>query len=144
MKRGLRSHRKTARNNAIIFGIAAAVYGSVIFYFSSQSGIPDLVSPIFSISDKLVHFLEFALFGSLLFLAFSSAGWRPWDATLAIILGCIYGVTDEIHQLFVPGRFGDATDALVNGAGVVVAVAILALIDHRIHPSPRSPDLEKA
>ncbi len=144
MGRRFRPQRRLARNRAIIFGIAAVLYGCVIFYFSSQSGIPDFVMPIFSISDKSVHFLEFALFGGLLFLAFSSAGWRPWDAVLAIVLGCVYGATDEIHQLFVPGRFGDPTDALVNCAGVLMAVAILALIDRKMYPSLPPASLEKA
>jgi len=88
-------------------------------------------------SDKLVHFLEFALFGGLLFLAFASAGWRPWDAPLAIALGIIYGSIDELHQFFVPGRVLDPMDALVNCAGVVVAVLILACLDWKLHPSER-------
>jgi VanZ family protein len=98
--------------------------------------------PIFSFSDKLVHFLEFALFGSLLFLTFASAGWRPWDAPLAIVLGGIYGATDEMHQLFVPGRVADPLDALVNWLGVLVAVLVLAYIDRRMHPSS-APSLDE-
>jgi VanZ family protein len=116
----------------------------LIFYSSSQTNIPAIAMPIFSLSDKLAHFLEFALFGSLLFLTFASAGWRPWDAPLAIILGGIYGTTDEMHQFFVPGRVADPMDALVNWAGVFVAVLILAYIDRRMHPSPVPKLNEKA
>jgi len=127
--------RRKAGSSAIIFGFAAILYACLIFYSSSQTDIPAIAMPIFSLSDKLVHFLEFALFGSLLFLTFASAGWRPWDAPLAIVLGGIYGVTDEMHQLFVPGRFADPADALVNCVGVLAAVLILACIDRRMHPS---------
>jgi VanZ family protein len=116
----------------------------LIFYSSSQTNIPAIAMPIFSLSDKLAHFLEFALFGSLLFLTFASAGWRPWDAPLAIILGGIYGTTDEMHQFFVPGRVADPMDALINLAGVFVAVLILAYIDRRMHPSPAPKLNEKA
>jgi len=90
---------------------------------------------IFPFSDKLIHFVEFALFGSLLFLAFASAGWRPWDAPLAIVLGVIYGITDETHQIFVPGRVADPLDAVVDCAGVLAAVLVLACVDRILNPS---------
>jgi VanZ family protein len=127
--------RRKARSSIIVFGFAAILYACLIYYFSSQSVIPTFAAPVVYLSDKLVHFIEFALFGSLLFLTFASAGWRPWDAPLAIILGGIYATMDEVHQFFVPGRVADPMDALANWAGVFVAVLILACIDRRIYPS---------
>ena len=82
-----------------------------------------------------MHFIEFALFGSLLFLSFASAGWRPWDALLAIILGGIYGAADEVHKFFVPGRVAAPIDALVNRAGVLASVLTHACIDRRMRPT---------
>jgi VanZ family protein len=134
LRRNPGSRRKTG-SRAVAFGIAAILYACLIFYFSSRADIPDFIEPIFTTSDKLVHLIEFALLGGLLFLAFASAGWRPWDAPLAMMLGVLYGATDEIHQLFVPGRFADPLDALVNGIGVVMAVVILAYFDRRSSPS---------
>ncbi len=113
----------------------AVLYAVIIFYFSSQSSLPEAVKPIFAGSDKAAHFLEFAFMGGLLFLTFASAGWRPWDAPLAIALGAIYGATDEFHQVFVPGRTADTFDALFNALGAVAAVLVLAYLDHRMHPT---------
>ncbi len=38
-----------------------------------------------------------------------------------------YGIFDEIHQYFVPGRFLSGTDAALNAAGCVLAVAVIAV-----------------
>lgn len=113
----------------------AVLYAVLIFYFSSQSNLPEVARPIFAASDKVAHFLEFAFMGGLLFLTFANAGWRPWDAPLAIALGAIYGATDELHQVFIPGRTADTFDALFNALGAVAAVLILAYLDHRMHPT---------
>jgi VanZ family protein len=43
----------------------------------------------------------------------------------ASIITSIYGVFDECYQLWVPGRFGSVSDALLNFLGVLLAVLIL-------------------
>ena len=43
-----------------------------------------------------------------------------------------YAVTDEVHQMFVPGRAGMVTDVLLDSAGVLVGVAIVAFVLRRI------------
>jgi len=41
---------------------------------------------------------------------------------LAWLIATAYAVTDEVHQLFVPGRGGQATDVLLDSAGALVGV----------------------
>ena len=43
----------------------------------------------------------------------------------AIAVG--YGILDEIHQMYVPGRFASVTDALLNAAGAAAVVAWVLL-----------------
>lgn len=38
----------------------------------------------------------------------------------AVLLTAAYAATDEVHQLFVPGRTGKATDVLIDTAGAAV------------------------
>ena len=45
----------------------------------------------------------------------------------SLTLGFLYACTDEIHQLFVPGRSGSFTDALVDTAGTMVALILSVL-----------------
>jgi VanZ family protein len=45
-----------------------------------------------------------------------------------IAIAFAYGLSDEWHQLHVPGREGSLSDALADGAGAVVAGALLLAI----------------
>ncbi len=77
----------------------------------------------------LAHFTEFAVLAILLALAV-----RDLDPTrlflLALAVSAAYAATDEIHQLFVPGRMGDvvdwAFDTLGAAAGAGAAAALIA------------------
>ena len=44
-------------------------------------------------------------------------------AAAAIAITVAYGATDEVHQLFVPGRTGDVYDLMADAAGAVVGTA---------------------
>ncbi len=56
-------------------------------------------------------------------------------APLAAVLATAYGITDEIHQMFVVGRMASATDALANALGAF-AVAAWAAITAPRPPTP--------
>ncbi len=45
----------------------------------------------------------------------------------SLTLNFLYACTDEIHQLFVPGRAGRFTDVLVDTAGTLAALLLLVL-----------------
>ena len=40
---------------------------------------------------------------------------------MAAVLGVLYGATDEIHQMYVPGRSPDVLDWFADAAGVAAA-----------------------
>jgi VanZ family protein len=44
----------------------------------------------------------------------------PRAIALAILFGVMYAVTDEIHQMFVPGRTADAADLVADTIGVAL------------------------
>lgn len=93
---------------------------------------------------KTAHFLEYAVLGALMLNMLwqiakarrTSSGGEdtktsplPRIRNLAIgawALATAYAVTDEIHQMFIPGRAGMVTDVLLDSAGVLVGVAIVA------------------
>ncbi len=67
-------------------------------------------------------------------------GPRRRAALLAAALATAYGVTDEIHQMFVVGRTASVTDALANALGAF-AVAGWAFLRAPAPPSlPPRPD----
>jgi VanZ family protein len=64
---------------------------------------------------------------------------RKWPigaaAGTAIILAAIYGVLDEVHQYFVPGRFLSLTDLGMNLIGAVLGGAWALLRDRGFVPA---------
>lgn len=99
-------------------------WAALLFVLSS---IPDLTFPVtvFSWDDKIQHTAAYAPLG---FLLLRSLVWknqiRRRDWWLAIVIGVIYAVSDEIHQHFVPGRTMDWTDALADTLGVTIGSSI--------------------
>ncbi len=97
----------------------------VIFAGSSMSALPDIPG---GFSDKTAHFTEYAVFGLL--LARALAGPRWLSITLPFVLGAVaiaglYGVSDEFHQLLVPGRDFDVKDMVADALGACASVGAL-------------------
>ncbi len=46
-------------------------------------------------------------------------------APIAFVVAVLYAVSDEFHQSFVPGRYPDIRDILVDAAGVLAALLLL-------------------
>ena len=79
---------------------------------------------------KAAHFFEFAVLGFLAFLFFYTFTALPtrYKLVLPLVLGLVYAVSDEIHQVFVEGRAGRAVDVLIDFSGVLLAVILAYLI----------------
>ena len=100
----------TERNTRVA-GCFSLAYMVLIFILSSVPGreLPNLAG-----KDHYVHFLEFGILGFL--LSFWAMGryrrrYSPHLLLLGVMLFVsIYGFSDEIHQLFVPGRYCDVWD----------------------------------
>lgn len=52
----------------------------------------------------------------------------PDSALIGWVAGTLYAVTDEIHQVFVPGRFGQIRDVIIDSMGVAMGIVILHII----------------
>ncbi len=100
-------------------------YAALIFVLSSFSSFP-VPRGIFSF-DKVIHLVEYAVLGFLVARAWPRARW--WGAAIAATL---YGVTDEIHQSFVPGRSADPFDALADAIGSTIGAAAIGFHSWRV------------
>jgi VanZ family protein len=105
----------------------AIVWALLIFILSS---IPKLPLPELDLDfkDKIAHTVAYAILGYLtaraLFYQSRFPGWRKKFLLFAILLGIVYGISDEIHQYFVPGRVADVGDLIADGVGVILGVMI--------------------
>ena len=53
---------------------------------------------------------------------------RFWRYSLSAFISLIYAISDEIHQLYVPGRVGAVTDVLIDFSGVLTGLILLFLL----------------
>lgn len=75
--------------------------------------------------DKLVHAAVFAVLGGLAALAWRAEGVGPRRAALlASALAALWGVLDEVHQRWTPGRAMDLADMLADGLGAVAGAIV--------------------
>jgi VanZ family protein len=92
------------------------------------SSIPNQVeSPSRLPFDKVAHVVEFAVLAALAFWIAARARWRRWRlpalAAAAIVFAVAYGGTDEVHQVFVPGRDPSWTDLAADALGAAAGAA---------------------
>ena len=107
------------------YWVPVALYAGAIFFLSAQSH-PEEHLPSFllkDISDKVLHAVEYAVLGGLCYRAFRwglSEQMAARALIIAIVTASLYGVTDEVHQLFVPFRESSWQDWLADTIGAVI------------------------
>jgi len=88
----------------------------------------------FPFRDKGVHFLEYAVLGWLCAAASrrtwpSASGWRT--AAFAVLITVLWGLSDEVHQAFVPGRSSELADVLADFLGGIAGAGVWHLFSNR-------------
>jgi hypothetical protein len=78
--------------------------------------------------EETVHFLEYGVLGVLLFRALGTHIRDSSVFAAGALIGILVGIFDEIIQWFVPGRYWDYRDIVLNGgASILVQIAISRL-----------------
>jgi VanZ family protein len=93
------------------------------------SGQPD-AGRLGRVPDWLSHGMAYLVLGLLLGRALAGGFDRRLahpQALLLVILGTAYGIGDEVHQAFVPGRDASGWDVLKDLAGCALAALLLRL-----------------
>jgi VanZ family protein len=88
----------------------------------------------FPLRDKGIHFLEYAVLGWLCAAASSrtwpsASAWRT--VAFAVFISALWGLSDEIHQAFVPGRSSEVADVIADLFGSMAGAAASLLLSNR-------------
>ena|SRR3989344_2886376 len=107
------------------------LYMGLIFYMSSLSHIPSIESKIVSGwvgSNYLKHALEYFILGILLIRASKKSNLKNplWFSLLTL---SIYALSDEFHQIFVPGREFEIFDWFFDFIGGTAGVSLRRAIE---------------
>lgn len=101
---------------------------ALIWVLSSMSSVPSFDDVPFR--DKGIHFMEYGVLAAFLVHALQGTwpGWaRPGHYFAAALAAVVWGLSDEIHQAFVPGRSSDAKDVLADAIGAVLGAGVYLL-----------------
>lgn len=83
--------------------------------------------PVFYIR-KAAHVTEFTVLAMLGFNAVYVTCHSKYTGVFAFLISAIYGVTDEIHQIFVSGRACQLRDMLIDSGGALIGALLAILI----------------
>ena len=85
---------------------------------------------VFSLGTKAILYHTSVFFALAMFLFISV--WDIKKIGISLVIVMIYAVLDELHQLFVPGRFSSSIDVFIDFVGIALAFLIyLILITYR-------------
>lgn len=128
--------------------ILVLIWMIIIFIMSSfnatdsanQSNfIVNIIANIFNINNiillsliirKLAHFTEYLILGILVINMFTKNNAKK-SCLLSILLCIIYATSDEIHQIFTPGRACQIKDILIDSVGSITGVYLFKLLKKR-------------
>ncbi len=105
------------------------LYCGIIIYVSSLSYPSQYLPSFFSgLSDKLVHGVEYGILGILLYRAFRHTTQIIQCISLAIFCATTFGISDELHQWYVPHRHADLWDVVADASGATCFILIWVFI----------------
>ena len=110
------------------FWFPVIFYSGIIFYASS---VPNVKTPWQEIQfDKFLHILAYLPFGFLLARGMCNTRGSVSRGMLlgtVLLVSFLYGVSDEVHQSFVPGRDAGMIDVIADIIGGVIGGSIYLL-----------------
>lgn len=140
-----------------IYWVIVVFYLITIFYFSSQDGrkshevsagllqyiltfvslLPEKLLDFFFETHKnyefflrkAAHFTEYLILALLFYRAMVVSDVRVKKNFIITFIFCfLYAISDEVHQIFVPGRAFAIKDILIDTSGAALGLGIIAFI----------------
>lgn len=107
--------------------LGVLAWAAMIFLASNQQGLAVSDDP--GVDRPLRQVAHIGVYAVLtIMLTWALTGPRIPSLRLAVacgLLALLYGVTDELHQAFVPTRSGRPEDLVWDGLGALVAVGVI-------------------
>jgi VanZ family protein len=126
-----------------IFGMSTASFGDQqsrsmlarILSFQPLNVSEPTLNLLNALSRKVGHLSEYAVLCFLIYQSLADAtGWRwhPRRAVWSLALAAAYSLTDEFHQIFVPGRHASLFDCGIDTIGAAIAMLLVYAVS-RLH-----------
>ena len=112
----------------VIYWLPSVLWMGMIFFLSSRASVRvSDTQAIQFLFFKTLHVVEYAILYTLLFRALKNTYPAPlWQNRYnAFLFAVVYGMTDELHQMFVPTREGAFRDVIIDTIGISLAAISL-------------------
>ena len=118
----LLSHQRASESSELsriitklLYSVAYRIFPQIDFDFTTLSFIV----------RKAAHFIAYLILGCLVMNGFidkkiPATKWLGW----ALVVCVLYAVSDEIHQLYVPGRAGQVRDVFIDSVGALMGIGL--------------------
>jgi hypothetical protein len=123
--------------------IGVFLYCALIFYLSSRNDYPKTLAwwpGRFPEPSLIVHFLLYAGLSFFVLIDFRRETWellRRNAAVVAVVFCAFYGLSDEVHQLFVPLRTFELRDIAMDTLGSVASMVFFRLLGWTAPPAEK-------
>ncbi|MDX1708667.1 MAG: VanZ family protein [Desulfobacterales bacterium] len=115
--------RQSKLKNFFIYWFPLILYCLAIFIQSGRPGLEKI--PDVRFLDKFLHFFAYGLLGVLFYRAYETLPLKKFKNLMiffSIASATLYGISDEIHQYYVPSRHADLMDVIANTIGSICGV----------------------
>lgn len=141
------------KRKKIIAWLGVFIWMGLIFYLSHQSatksselssGLLDFFIQSFSrlipfvevntdvlhhLIRKSAHFIAYLILGVLVMNALRRSEIKLQKSIVITLVICVlYAISDETHQLFIPGRSGEVRDVFIDSSGAATGIGVYVVI----------------
>jgi len=102
----------------------------LFIYIQSDHPSPEQI-PIFPYVDKVLHATAYGIMGILFYRAYQTLRLKDnikMLMFLSVVSASLYGISDEIHQSFVPFRQAEVADVIADTIGAFSGVYLYQLL----------------
>lgn len=104
-------------------GLSKAVTEAILEIVAPSSNFN--INRINHLVRKNAHFFAYLILGILVINVFKRSGIKIFKGIMLSLVFCIlYAISDELHQLFVPGRGAQVKDVVIDSSGAVVGIGV--------------------
>jgi VanZ family protein len=117
-------------------------WAALIFVASAQPNLRFVGDDVLDfVVRKAGHMAVFGVLALLLWRALAATTLVHPAVAWAAVLALLYAASDEVHQGFVAGRHPAATDVVIDGIGIALALLVgTAVVRRRAARRPPGPD----
>ena len=117
------------KNKSIAVYAPLVIYWMILFIATT---LPSAHIPKTGINDKIEHLLGYFvltfLLSNFLFFQNKKKVLKKFPVSAALVIAALYGVIDEVHQYFIPGRLCDFYDWTADVTGALAAGLLYLII----------------